>query len=71
MGFGNYPPGFSGDMLESYFEEIDSQPCCQNCREFDGDHCMKHWNNLDPAYYIPDRDDKEPDDYCDDWEGER
>lgn len=44
--------------------------CCDTCREYDGDRCTKFWNNLDPAYYIPDRDDKDPDDYCEDWEEE-
>lgn len=44
---------------------------CWNCAEYDGDRCMKEWNNLDESYYIPDRDDKNPTDCCDDWmEGE-
>lgn len=42
--------------------------CCGNCLEYDGDHCIKDWNNADKDYYIPDRDDKDPDDCCDDWE---
>jgi len=66
---GSYPPGVSGWMIDDYFEGLDNEPCCDNCREYDGDRCMKHWNNLDPAYYIPERDDKEPCDYCEDWEG--
>ena len=41
---------------------------CWNCLEFDGDRCMKDWNNADEDYYIPDRDDHDPTDYCDDWE---
>ena len=40
---------------------------CWNCQEFDGDHCTKNWNNLDPSYYNPDTDDVEPDDRCDEW----
>lgn len=40
---------------------------CWNCEAYDGDHCTKDWNNADESYYIPDRDDKEPEDYCDDW----
>lgn len=40
---------------------------CWNCLEYDGDRCMKEWNNLDPCYYIKWRDDKKPDDCCDDW----
>ena len=44
------------------------EPCCGNCKEYDGSRCMKEWNNLDESYYFPDRDDKEPEDVCDDWE---
>ena len=40
---------------------------CWNCREYDGDRCMKYWNNLDPMYYRSERDDKKPDEICDDW----
>ena len=40
---------------------------CWNCNEYNGDACMKNWNNLDESYYNPDTDDKEPSDYCDDW----
>ena len=43
-------------------------PCCGNCFQYDGDRCMKEWNNLDECYYLPDRDDKEPEDVCEDWE---
>lgn len=41
---------------------------CWNCREFDGDRCMKEWNNSDEDYYLPDRDDRKPTDSCEDWE---
>ena len=40
---------------------------CWNCLEYDGNRCMKEWNNADDCYYVPERDDKEPGDYCDDW----
>ena len=40
---------------------------CWNCSNYDGDRCTKEWNNLDESYYIDWRDDKEPDEYCDDW----
>ena len=40
---------------------------CANCVDFDGDHCTKDWNNLNPSDYIPERDDKSPDDYCEEW----
>ena len=39
---------------------------CWNCREYDGDRCMKNWNNADPCYYLPDRDDKALTDWCED-----
>ena len=41
---------------------------CWCCREFDGDRCMKEWNNADPDYYIPWRDDRQPNEICDDFE---
>ena len=41
---------------------------CWNCLEYDGNHCMKEWNNADPDYYVDWRDEKKPDDYCDDWD---
>ena len=41
---------------------------CWNCFLYDGQHCMKHWNNLDPEHYVPERDDKNPDDGCGEWE---
>ena len=37
---------------------------CWNCKEYDGDRCHKDWNNNDECYYVPDRDDKEPEDWC-------
>lgn len=54
--------------LKELVETVDIVPCCGNCSHYDGDHCMKDWNNLDKDYYIPDRDDKEPECVCDDWE---
>ena len=43
-------------------------PCCGNCSQYDGNRCMKEWNNGDKCYYVPERDDKEPEDVCEDWE---
>ena len=47
-------------------------PSCGYCAKYDGAHCTKEWNNLDPCYYIKWRDDKEPEDCCEDyeWDGE-
>ena len=43
---------------------------CWNCVNYDPSLgcCTKDWNNLDPAYYNKDRDDKDPDDCCRDHE---
>ena len=41
---------------------------CWNCWNYDGDRCMKNWNNMDESYYNPDTDDKDPSDVCDDWD---
>ena len=41
---------------------------CWNCSNYDGDACMKNWNNGDEDYYCPETDDHAPDYYCDDWE---
>lgn len=40
---------------------------CWNCMEYDGNRCMKDWNNADESYYFPERDDKEPTDSCPEW----
>ena len=66
MFYGDYPPGVTGKMIDA----LENQCCCGNCTHYDGEHCMKEWNNLEDDYYIPERDDKESDDYCDDWECE-
>lgn len=66
---GAYPPGVTGKMIDEYFGEGLPDPCCNNCVFYDGDSCERLWNNGDPEYYIPERDDREPEDYCDDWEG--
>lgn len=51
---------------------LEPEPRCEYCTEYDGNRCMKEWNNADDCYYVPERDDKEPDDCCDDyeWNGE-
>ena len=48
------------------------EPRCEFCQEYDGDRCHREWNNNDDCYYIPERDDKEPDDVCEgyEWNGE-
>lgn len=46
----------------------DRKECCGMCALFDGDHCTKEWNNMDKDYYLPWRDDKEPEDWCECFE---
>lgn len=41
---------------------------CGTCTHYDGSRCTKDWNNLDEAYYIPERDDKKHSEWCDDYE---
>lgn len=41
---------------------------CWNCRSFNGDFCTKYWNNMDECYKVTWRDEKNPDDCCEDWE---
>ena len=41
---------------------------CWCCMEYDGDRCHKDWNNNDDCYYIPWRDDKDPDSICETFE---
>ena len=64
---GSYPPGVTGQMIDQYFG-ADIPECCGTCFYYDGTYCMKDWNNLDRDYCIPDRDEKEESDYCDDYE---
>ena len=55
------------DQVDRYMEEQDMR-CCANCTHYFNDVCTKDWNNMDESYYLPDRDDKDPEDSCDDWE---
>ena len=43
---------------------------CWNCRNFDWKHeaCTINWNNMDESYYRPECDDRDPTDYCDDFD---
>lgn len=75
---GAYPPGVTNAMLdqmegreEDKFFEPD--PACEYCEHYNGTYCTIDWNNMDESYCIPDRDEREPDDSCDDyaWNGEQ
>ena len=39
---------------------------CWDCMNYDPSKgaCTLRWNNLDPSYYDPDLDDREPDEFC-------
>ena len=65
---GAYPPGVEGWMLDLL--EADVKECCGSCMHYNGTYCTKEWNNMDSDYCIPHRDEKDPEDNCDDWEGE-
>ena len=70
---GAYPPGVTGSMIpEGVNPVFIPLPCCRYCTEYNGDSCMKEWNNADEDYYFPERDDREPEESCDDyeWNGE-
>jgi hypothetical protein len=49
------------------------KPACRNCIEYDlvKECCMMEWNNLDPDYNVPDRDKRDPDDCCDNYDWDR
>lgn len=42
---------------------------CWNCMNYDWNYeaCTVNWNNMDPSYYNPDIDDRDPTDICDDF----
>lgn len=63
---GAYPPGVTGKMID----DLEHGCCCGNCRYYNGTACTAGWNNAEEGYYNPELDNRDPDDYCDDWEGE-
>ena len=70
---GSYPPGVTGDMIPEGMDDMFiPKPACKYCKLCIGDYCTKYWNNLDESYCIPDRDEVDEFDCCDDyeWNGE-
>jgi hypothetical protein len=65
MMTGAYPPGVDGELAD---RADGDGPCCENCRYFRGWKCSREWNNDDEYDYIPERDDREPGDWCKSWE---
>ena len=49
-------------------DDYEGDEVCCFCIHYDGEHCTKEWNNADPAYYEPSRDDKKLYDSCEDFE---
>ena len=41
---------------------------CWNCQHYDGEHCTREWNNMDPSCCVPERDNRNFDEYCEDHE---
>lgn len=70
MRMGDYPPGVTGNEIE--INGIDDMwipdECCKYCALYDGESCMKEWNNGDKEYYIPERDDRDEMDSCEDYD---
>ena len=51
------------------FTDPEPKRCCDNCHHYDKKrYCTKDWNNMDPSYCVPERDEVEGTDCCDDWE---
>lgn len=50
------------------FDDTEHDSGCWNCTHFNGEACMQQWKHADPDYYDPVRDDRDPDDYCEDWD---
>ncbi|MBO5968273.1 MAG: hypothetical protein J6S14_07220 [Clostridia bacterium] len=49
-------------------DDLEVKECCYTCCHYNGTYCCREWNNLDPDYCIPERDERKPDDYCDNYE---
>ena len=64
----NLPPGCREP--EELDERYIPDPSCAYCKEYDNGKgiCMKEWNNLDPCYYVDWRDDREPEESCEDYD---
>lgn len=56
-------------MANEMSGDYENGRCCWNCRYYNGNACTVEWNNAEEEYYNPDRDDRDLNDYCDDWEG--
>ena len=45
----------------------DPPECCGTCRNFNGNFCTREWNNLDECYNVTWRDERIPEDWCEDY----
>ena len=48
------------------------KPVCKYCTYYNGSYCTYEWNNCDESYCIPERDKRDEDDLCEnyEWSGE-
>ena len=53
-----------------YEEKEEHDNGCWNCSKYNGESCMKNWNNGDEDYYCSETDDHDPLFCCEDWEEE-
>lgn len=44
--------------------------CCDTCRIYNGDCCIREWNNADESYKVYERDARKPEDWCEHYEKE-
>ena len=52
--------------MRLFFEILTDYPFCWSYSS--AQRCHKYWNNNDECYYVPERDDKDAMDWCDDYE---
>lgn len=49
-------------------DRVIPKPSCGSCYYYDcKGKCTLYWNNLDECYYNPCRDDREPDELCEEY----
>ena len=64
------PPSKAPKAKEEPLPFTDPPNGCWNCMNYDWRHeaCTTNWNNMDESYYVPEIDDRKPDDVCEYWE---
>lgn len=59
-----YEYSISGNKAQG----VSSMFACKKCLHYNGRFCTKDWNNLEEDYLITERDEVDPDDFCDEYE---